>query len=185
MIKMIKKFFSNSGKIVSWLRWSNLRRMKKRYWVIIIVVFSIIGFNVWGSFASQQQWQANAVVSEVVRQDLVKELIRSGKVELQGVFQVTPKISGVIKQLKVTNGQKVKANEILFQIKSDASAAERANAYASFLGAKNTYQDAKNTIGHTEWIAFEQQRDALVQAENKLKKFHEQYPDHLKVNNTK
>lgn len=184
MMKIVKNFLGKCGKVFLLLRWSNLRRMKKRYWIIIIVVFSIIGFNVWGNFASQQQWQASAVVSEVVRQDLIKELIRSGKVELQGVFQVTPKISGVIKQLKVTNGQKVKANEMLFQIKSDASAAEKASAYASFLGAKNTYQDAKNTIGHTEWIAFEQQRDALVQAEDKLKKFREQYPDRLKVDDT-
>ena len=130
-MKIVKNFLGKCGKVFLLLRWSNLRRMKKRYWIIIIVVFSIIGFNVWGNFASQQQWQANAVVSEVVRQDLVKELIRSGKIELQGVFQVTPKISGVIKQLKVTNGQKVKANEILFQIKSDASAAEKASAYAS------------------------------------------------------
>ena len=88
MTKIVKNFLSKCGKVFSLLRWSNLRRMKKRYWIIIIVVFSIIGFNVWGNFASQQQWQASAVVSEVVRQDLVKELICSGKVELQDVFQV-------------------------------------------------------------------------------------------------
>lgn len=175
-MKNIKSLFSS---LINQLK--KLKKLKKRWWFLIIVVLAIIGWRAWSATAAKNLSATQSMVVVVERRDLIKTLIRSGKVELQGVFQVTPKISGVVAQLKVSNGQKVKTGEKLFMIKSDADAAEKSSAYASFLSAKNSFEEAKNNIGNTEWINFEQTLNALVQTEDKVKKFKEEHPDRLTV----
>lgn len=175
-MKNIKSFIS-----LLFNQLKKLKKLKKRWWFLIVVVLAIIGWRCWKAAAEKNRSATQSMVVVVGRRDLIKTLIRSGKVELQGVFQVTPKISGVVKELKVSNGQKVTTGEKLFMIKSDADAAEKSGAYASFLAAKNSFEEAKNNIGNTEWINFEQTRNALVQTEDKVKKFKEEHPDRLTV----
>ncbi|MDO5561424.1 MAG: efflux RND transporter periplasmic adaptor subunit [bacterium] len=164
-----------------WRKWKSL---KKRWKFLIIIVLLIAGGAVWGRINSQKQIAANREVVTVTREDLKKEAIRSGQVELQGVVDVKPPISGVITELLVENGQYVQEGDQLFKIKSNATAAELNQAYASYLAAKNSYEDAKISIGNSEWGDFESYKKAMMEVEEKVRLFEEAYPD-KKNNNEK
>lgn len=165
----------------SWRKWKSL---KKRWKFLIITALLIGGSMIWGRVSSQKQEAANHEVIAVAREDLKKEAIRSGQVELQGVVDVKPPISGVITELLVENGQYVQEGEQLFKIKSNATTAELNQAYASYLAAKNNYEDAKISIGSSEWGNFESYKKAMMEVEEKIRLFEEAYPD-KKNNNDK
>ncbi len=157
-----------------WLKWKSL---KKRWKFLIIIVLLIIVGSGWSKISSKKQMQANREVITVVRENIKKEAIRSGQVELQGVVQVTPPISGVITELLVENGQTVTEGEELFKMKSDATQAELNQAWASYLTAKNNYEEAKNSSGVSEWNNFENAKSTMMAVEEEVKKFEELYPE--------
>lgn len=157
--------------------WQKWRHLKKRWkFLIIIVILFIVGF-VWSKISAQKEYAANRELVTVEREDLKKEAIRSGQVELQGVVEVTPPISGVITELLVENGQQVQEGDLLFKIKSDATQAELDQAWASYLSAKNNYDDAKNNQGVTEWNNFESAKSQMMALEEEIRLFEEQYPE--------
>lgn len=106
-----------------------------------------------------------------------KEIIRTGQIELQGVVEVRPTINGVITDLKIQNGQEVKKGEVLFKIKSTANASEKASAWSSFLSAKNTYEEQKISSGTQEWNTFESAKKAMMEIEDQIKTFEENFPE--------
>lgn len=103
MFKIFKK--KEKQKKSLWQKWKSL----KKRWKFLIIIVLLIGLGkVYSNFNKQKQTEANREIVSVIREDLKKEMIRSGKVELQGVVDVTPPISGVISKLNIKNGQHVK-----------------------------------------------------------------------------
>jgi HlyD family secretion protein len=138
-----------------------------------------------GYFAYQRQEQA-AARSEIVaveREDLVHEAVRSGKVELQGVIDVKPPLSGVLVELRVENGQLVAQGDVLFKVKSTASEAQQAAAWSSFLAAQNAYEEAKINIGNNEWASFESAKQGIMAAEMALEQYEKDHRDKLTEDN--
>jgi HlyD family secretion protein len=123
------------------------------------------------SINQKKQAKINQEIITVMREDLKKEVIRSGQVELQGVVEVKPPISGVITELLVENGQEVKEGQILFKIKSNATQAETSRAWATYLSAKNTYETAQRETGVDEWNEFESAKQAMMAIEEEIKTF--------------
>jgi len=132
---------------------------------------------IWSRVNQQKQLKANREVVTVSREDLKKEVIRSGQVELQGVVDVTPPISGVVTELLVTNGQQVIEGQLLFKIKSNATQSEIDQARATYLSAKSVYENAKLQDGVEEWNQFETAKKTMMAVEQELKAFEETYPD--------
>lgn len=162
-----------------WQKWKSLRKWKKFFFIIgILIVLGII----WSRTAQQQQLKANREIVIVAKEDLKKEVIRSGQVELQGVVDVTPPISGVVTELLITNGQQVTEGQLLFKIKSNATQAEIDQARASYLSAKSTYETAKLQGGVEEWNQFETAKQAMIKVEQQVKDFVETYPDRTTPN---
>lgn len=184
-MNILKKFSLKSilflpKKILSplWRRWKSLKLWLRIILVIIFLIAAMIGFS---NLAKQQQLAANREIVTVTQEDLKKEVIRSGQVELQGVVDVTPPISGVVTQLLVTNGQQVKENQLLFKIKSNATQAEIDQARASYLTAKTAYEAANIAGGVEEWNQFETAKKEMIAIENELKSFAQLFPDRLTV----
>lgn len=181
---MFKKFFSqkkspdflknNQAKISLWRKW---KQLKKRWKFLFIVAFLIVISVGWSKISTARKIAANREVVNPIREDLSKEAIRSGQIELQGVVKVTPPISGVLTQLLVDNGQLVKEGDVLFKIKSNATTAEKNAAWSSYLSAKNNYEEAKISNGSDEWNSFESAKKATMAIEEELKTFEETYPE--------
>lgn len=181
---MLQKFFHlkksisnlkvNNPKLSLWQKW---KQLKKRWRFLLIVVFLIVIGVTWSKISQAKKIAANREIVNPIREDLSKEAIRSGQIELQGVVKVTPPISGVLTQLFVDNGQAVEEGETLFKIKSNATAAEKNAAWSSYLSAKNTYEEAKISSGSQEWNSFESAKKTMLEIEAQLKTFEETYPE--------
>lgn len=168
----------DQGKLSLWQKW---KQLKKRWKFLFIVLLLIVLSVSWSKISTARKTAANREIINPIREDLFKEAIRSGQIELQGVVKVTPLISGVVTQLLVDNGQLVKEGEILFKIKSNATTAEKNAAWSSYLSAKNIYETAKITSGSEEWNSFESAKKSMMAIEEQLKSFAEAYPE--KINN--
>lgn len=172
---LIKFFKKNKNEQTSW--WLKWRRLKKRYKFLLIIILIIIAGFSWSKINKKKQWAANREIVNPVYEDLRKEIIRTGQIELQGVVEVRPTINGVITDLKIQNGQEVKKGEVLFKIKSTANASEKASAWSSFLSAKNTYEEQKISSGTQEWNTFESAKKAMMEIEDQIKTFEENFPE--------
>jgi HlyD family secretion protein len=155
-------------------KWKSLRKIHK---ALIIIALIFILMIIRSSINQKKQAKINQEIITVMREDLKKEVIRSGQVELQGVVEVKPPISGVITELLVENGQEVKEGQILFKIKSNATQAETSRAWATYLSAKNTYETAQRETGVDEWNEFESAKQAMMAIEEEIKTFEANYPD--------
>lgn len=171
----MKKFF-----IGVWKKWKSLKKWKK---ILAIIILLIALFVIWSRISGQKRLEANREVVTVNKEDLKKEVIRSGQVELQGVVDVKPPISGVVTELLVANGQQVTEGQLLFKIKSNATRAEIDQARAAYLTAKNTYETAKLQGGVEEWNQFETAKKTMMEAEQAVKTFEENNPDKRTTDN--
>jgi RND family efflux transporter MFP subunit len=139
--------------------------------ILIALIFIFISVRL-----QQQKSQATQTVVAVAQEDLAKEAIRTGQVELQGVIQVTSPITGVITTLEIENDQLVKKDQPLFTIKSTASQAEKAQALASLLAAKNNYQEAQISTNESTWSNFESAKQTLISIERQIEIFENERP---------
>ncbi len=171
----VKKVFTILRK-----KWAKIKKWQK---ILIILILITIFILVRLKINKQKKYEANREVVSVVREDLKKEVIRSGQIELQGVVEVTPPISGVIIEFLVRNGQQVKKDQLLFKIKSTASKAEIDRAKASYLSAKTVYENDKLTTGVDEWNQFEAAKKAMMAIEEELRIFEETYPEKKTADN--
>ena len=163
--------------------WRRFWGLKFRFKLLIIIV---VGGLAWYAFASVQAKKRLAASREIVpvtREDLRREVIRPGKIELQGVIDVRPPLSGVLTELNIENGQLVAEGEILFKVKSTASEAQQTAAWASFLAARNAYEEAKINHGNNEWASFESAKQGIIAAEQALEQFEKDFPDKKNDNN--
>jgi multidrug efflux pump subunit AcrA (membrane-fusion protein) len=163
--------------------WKRFSLMKWRWKILGLVVIVGLGWFGYYSYSQQKKIEANREVVMVTREDLVREAVRTGKVELQGVVSVRPPLSGVLTELAVTNGQVVNENEVLFKVKAVTSEAQQAAAWERYVTARNTYEDAKIMIGNTEWANFEGAKQNVIAAEQTLEKFEKDFPDKKKADN--
>ena len=171
----IKKVFTILRK-----KWKKIKKWQKILVILILIAIIIFARS---KINKQKKYEANREIISVVREDLKKEVIRSGQIELQGVVEVTPPISGVIIELLVKNGQQVKKDQLLFKIKSNATKAEIDRAKASYLSAKTVYENDKLKTGVDEWNQFEAAKKTMMAIEEELRIFEEAYPDKKTADN--
>lgn len=163
-----------------WQKWRGIRKSRRIFTIVAVVIVAIV---IGSRIQAQRHLAASRQVVPVTKEDLQKEVIRSGQVELQGVVEVTPPISGVITDLLVENGQQVEAGQLLFKMKSNATAAELNQAWSTYLQAKNEYEQAKSQTGVEEWNEFEQAKAQMMEIEEQVKAYEEAHPDQLTADN--
>jgi HlyD family secretion protein len=157
--------------------WQKFKCLKFRWKLLLFIIVITVIWSNYSSHVKKQRAAANLEVVAVTRGDITREAVRTGKVELQGVINVKPPLSGVLTELNVYNGQTVTEGDVLFKVKTTATEAQQAAAWASFVAARNAYEDAKINIGNTEWASFESAKQSVITAEKAVEQFEQDHPD--------
>ena len=108
-----------------------MRNLKK---IIVVVLFAVAIFGIYRLTIGQPKGQ-QPTTTPVTRGSISATVSESGNVLSTGASNVTSPISGIIENIFVKNGEQVAAGQNLFSVKSVASAADKASAYASYLNA--------------------------------------------------
>lgn len=105
--------------------------------------------------------------------DSIREIVSgSGSLNASGVTMVYSPTNGIVKSIFVSDGQKVKAGEKLFEITSSATDIEKATALSNLMAAKSalkTAENAKNTLQ----VSLESARKNIFDTINSKKIFDE------------
>lgn len=125
-------------------------------WLIGVVVLVIIG-GIWWYRSRSSETTTTPTTAQVERGTLVESVSGSGSVVAKIQADVTTSGQGRIEQLLVEDGDIVKADQALLRIKSLATPADIAQAYASMLGdieatttAQQQLQDARKNEAITK-----------------------------------
>lgn len=132
------------SKLTGFLKWFQNASLKKK--ILTVVAVGVIVLLVSVPLLSGKQ-QGQVTTGTVKRATVVDTVSESGNVQSNQltVYSVS---SGVIEELYVENGQTVNKGDNLFKVKSTASDQDKASAYASYLSAQQTLNNAKSTA-HT------------------------------------
>ena len=98
---------------------------------------------------------------------LVVSVSASGQISAANSASVTTQTSGVVSKIFVTNGQQVKAGDRVAEMELDLDGKQRSNqAYASYLSAKNSLDNANATYYSLQSTLFTQWNTYMQKAEN-------------------
>lgn len=96
--------------------------------------------------------------AQVEKGEITQMVSETGEVMSTNLTPVETTITGVVKDVKVKNGDRVLKNQDLFYVVSSATQQERAKAYADYLSAKNNLDSANRSTLSLEslmWSAHE------------------------------
>jgi macrolide-specific efflux system membrane fusion protein len=135
--------------------------------IIIIVLFVTCGWygytKITGSTSTQVQYTTEAAQKGT----LITTVSASGQISAANSASVTTQTSGVVSKIFVTNGQKVQAGDQIAQMDLDLDGKQRSNqAYASYLGAKNSLDNANANYYSLQSTLFSQWDKYMKLAQN-------------------
>lgn len=134
----------------------SLSLKKKIIFTIIAVVLLFIVSRVLGGKNNNTQ-----IVTDTVKKTTIIDTVsESGNIQSNQltVYSVS---SGIIEELYVKNGQTIKKGDKLFKVRSTASDQDKAQAYASYLSAKNTLTSAQAKMNSLQATAFQTNQDFM------------------------
>ncbi len=135
----------------------------------LILVIVIVGLGWYGytkiSSATSQKIQYTTETAQ--KGTLIVTVSASGQISAANSASVTTQTSGVVSKIFVTNGQKVKAGDSIAQVDLDLDGKQRSNqAYANYLGAKNSLDSANANYYSLQSTLFTQWNTYMLKAEN-------------------
>jgi len=146
------------GKILGMSLWKKIVAL-----VVILVLIWFVGTKVFAQKSSTSQYQT----ATATQGSIVSTVDESGNVDASSQTEVSSPSDGLIQQVFVKNGDQVTAGEKLFTVKSTATPAEKASAYASYESALNSYDSSVQGKQALE-ATLEKDRDAILQAQDPL-----------------
>ena len=128
-ISLFRKLFSDRKKIV-----------------VLIILLVGAGWFGWRGLAAKKE-KPQYQTTEVTRGMVVSSVSASGEVLSANIINVTTKASGIVKEVYVKNGDKVKKGDKILEIDLDLEGKQRyASAWSSYLSAKNSLESAKASL---------------------------------------
>ena len=124
----------------------NIRKAKNaRYWVVglalvLIVLFVLLRFN--SAHASHNSAKATA---SVVLLNLAQTVEASGSLEAQPLANLKWKTSGVVDQVNVKAGDKIKAGDVLMKLKTTSVSSNIISAQADLVNAQKELENVQNS----------------------------------------
>ncbi len=122
-----------------------LRKMKKRYLLLAVlgaaILISVIALALINMQRSDD-WRKNT--SKVTRGSIDVRIIATGTIKPVNEIKVSPKNTGLIKQLYVQQGDEVKAGQILAQMDDSNIRGQIEAARGNYLMAKDNYLKMRN-----------------------------------------
>lgn len=104
---------------------------------------------------------------QVEQKDLLRTLSVTGSVAMGSQFGVSSSVTGVVEEIYVKNGDEVKTGQVLFKVRSTATAQEKASAYAAYqnaLNSKKTAEYNKSSLDISMW----QKQQSVLSAQNNV-----------------
>lgn len=118
---------------------------KPKLAALVLVVLAALTFFLWRGFKKGKQ-QPQFQIAKVERGTIVSSVSASGQVLTVNIMGATTKASGIVKKVYVKDGDLVKAGNKILEVTLDLQGQQKnAQAYSSYLSAKNTLESAKAT----------------------------------------
>lgn len=119
----------------------------KKYWIVALVIISVAGglyyYNNKTKTISPQYTTAQAQNGTIVQ-----TVAASGMVTSSNYYNVNTQASGVVQKVLVHDGDLVSVGQALLNINLDQAGQQaQQKAYAAYLSAQTTFQDAQNNKG--------------------------------------
>lgn len=147
-MNLAKALFSHLTTLMSWLTKSKLRLG------IAAVVIIAAGWGIKSLTAPKQQTQYQT--APVTRGDLIQSITASGTVTAGNSVDITSNATGVVTQVYVQNGDTVSQGQKIADITLDQdSQAKQAQAWSSYLSAKNSLDAAQAKLNSLQASAFQ------------------------------
>ena len=117
---------------------------KPKIAILGLIILVVLGFFLWRGFKKDKQPQFQT--AKVERGTIVSSVSASGQVLTVNIMSATTKASGIVKKVYVKDDDLVKAGDKILEITLDLQGQQKnAQAYSSYLSAKNTLESAKAT----------------------------------------
>lgn len=112
--------------------------------IIIVLIIVAIGWFVYPKIAGSKTTQQQIQTAKVEKGTIITSISASGNVSSANSTVISTQASGVVKKVYVKDGDSVKTGDIIAEIDLDLDGKQRSTqAYASYLGAKNSVENAK------------------------------------------
>jgi macrolide-specific efflux system membrane fusion protein len=139
-----RRFFSLVG-------WYGKRALLTKILIAAAVLFG--GYYMYTSaFSSTKAPQYQT--AQVEKGQIISTLSESGNVSSVNQVNITSPTDGVIQEVYVKNGDIVSAGDNLFKVRSTATPAQQASAYASYLSAQNSLNAAQAKMNSLQETLF-------------------------------
>lgn len=117
---------------------------RKKTFIVVVLLFLAI-FIIWRSLGGKKQ-EPRLQTAPVERGMIVSSVSVSGQVLIANIAEVTSKASGLVEKLYVSDGDWIAAGQKIMKIRLDQGGKQnKAQAYSSYLSAKNSLESAKAT----------------------------------------
>lgn len=140
----LKKIIQQIQKPVSWFL--KTRTRNKTFVIILLLVVTY--------FVSKQVQNANArpqYLTQTVNRATISQIVsETGNIATANRFDVYSSSTGIIEKIYIKDGEYVKTNQNLFQVRSTATDQEKAAAFATYQSAASAYQQALNNRRNTQ-----------------------------------
>ncbi len=111
----------------------------------LIILLVVIGWFGWRIFGTREKKPLIKTI-KVKRGPIVSSVSASGSVIASNIMEITTQASGIVKKVYVKNGDRVTKGQKIVEITLDQTGQQKkAQAYATYLSAKNSLELAKAT----------------------------------------
>lgn len=131
--------------------------------VVLVPVIILVGQKILGSNKTETQQQ---VTSTVKKGTITSYVSTTGTIQAANYLAITTSVNGIVKKVYVTEGTEVVRGQKIMEITLDSEGEKSlADAYSSYLRAKNSLESAKNSLYGLETSmlqkeeAFEDEKD--------------------------
>src|SRR3990167_3773402 len=115
---------------------------RKKLAAILILIIVILGFGLW-RFLCDKGKQPQYQTANVEKGTIVSSVSASGQVISSSLVNITSSATGIVKDVFVTDGEQVASGQKILEVTLDqAGQAKNAQAYSSYLSAKNSLDSA-------------------------------------------
>jgi len=119
--------------------------------LLIVVIVGIFGGTIYYLYGKSKQKPVVYETTLAFQTDIVKKTVATGKVVPRQEIDIKPQVSGIIEQIYVEPGQKIKTGDLIARVKIIPNMLNLANAESRVNRAQISLQDTKR--------AFERQRE--------------------------
>ncbi|MBU0975126.1 efflux RND transporter periplasmic adaptor subunit [Patescibacteria group bacterium] len=133
--------------------WKKQSKIKK---ILIILILGLILYLIFKPKTNDTSLVYK--YSNVQKGEVIQVVSETGEVTTSNKAEISTTINGVVTEVYVDNGDSVRRGDKLFYVTSDATEEERAQAYSSYLSAKNSLAAAQvklNTLESSMWAVHE------------------------------